>query len=166
MPATRRTVRDGLVVGLIGYAAVAIFYIAFDLLAARGTLFTINLLGQAVFRGLRDQGVLNFPLALDMTAIVAYNALHLVIALAIGLVVAGLVDFAERNPARRDTVRFVIIVGFFVTVAAVGGLTAPMRPLLPWWSIVVANALATALAGTYFVSRHPGLWRRLALVRV
>ena len=108
MPATRRTVRDGLVVGLNGYAAVAIFYIAFDLLAARGTLFTINLLGQAVFRGLRDQGVLNFPLALDMTAIVAYNALHLVIALAIGLVVAGLVDFAERNPARRDTVRFVI----------------------------------------------------------
>ena len=34
------------------------FYAAFDVLAARGTLYTVNLLGMAVFKGLRDPSVL------------------------------------------------------------------------------------------------------------
>jgi hypothetical protein len=53
VPASR-TMREGIVVGLIAYASVAVFYSAFDLLAARGTLYTVDLLGKAVFRGLRD----------------------------------------------------------------------------------------------------------------
>jgi len=162
--ADHRTTRDGIVVGLIGYAAVAVFYSVFDQLAARPPLYTVDLLGKAVFRGLRDPGVLFFPLQADVAAIFWYNALHLVIALAIGLVVTALVASAERHPSRRSLVRFVIAAGFIVTVIAVGVLTAPMRPVLPWWSIVLANALATLLAGAYLVRQRPGLWRRLALV--
>lgn len=44
------TIGQGLIVGLIGYAAVAVFYTVFDLLAARGSLFTVDLLGKAFFR--------------------------------------------------------------------------------------------------------------------
>ena len=164
MAAPRRTIRDGIVVGLIGYAAVAVFYSVFDQLAARPPLYTVDLLGKAVFRGLRDPGVLFFPLQSDVAAIFWYNALHFVIALVIGLIVTSLVASAEQHPSRRSLVRFVIAAGFLVTVIVVGVLTAPMRPVLPWWSIVVANALATLLAGTYLVRQRPGLWRRLALV--
>jgi hypothetical protein len=39
-----RWMRDGVVAGLIAYAAVALFYSALDLLANRGTLLTVNLL--------------------------------------------------------------------------------------------------------------------------
>ena len=159
----RRTITDGLVVGLIGYAAVAVFYSMFDLLASRGTLYTVNLLGQALFRGLRDPAVLMFPLAPDMGAIFAYNALHLAVAIVIGLVVTALIGMAERDPSRRGFVRVVIILGFFVTVTAVGTLTTPIRPLIPMWSVVVANALAMILAGAYLLRRRPGLWQRLAL---
>ena len=91
MTTARRTVRDGIVVGLIGYVSVAAWYSVFDLLAARRTLYTVNLLGEAVFRGLRDPGVLQYPIHLDMPAIFLYNALHLVIALAVGLIVTRLV---------------------------------------------------------------------------
>ena len=161
----QRTLLDGITVGLIGYAAVAIFYSTFDFLAARGMLHTVNVLGQAVFRDLRDPAVLRFPMTLDRSAIVAYNALHLVLALAIGLTVMTLVAVAERNPKHRRPVRFVIIAGFAVTVVIVGLLTSGMRPLLPWWSIVVANAFATLLAGAWLVRRRPGLWERLALAR-
>ncbi len=148
-------------VGLIAYAAVAIFYTAFDVLAARGAFHTINVLGRAVFRGLRDPGVLLLPVPLDFTAIFWYNALHLVLSLVIGLIVVSLVHDAERNPGHARVVLAVIIAGFVVTVLAVGALTAPMRPVLPWWSIVVANGCATLFAGIWLVRKHPGLWGRL-----
>ena len=69
MTTGKRTVREGLVVGIIGYAAVAVFYAVFDFLAARGGLYTVNLLGRAVFRGLRDPAVLQLPLPADPGAI-------------------------------------------------------------------------------------------------
>ena len=160
-----RTIRDGVLVGLIGYAAVAVFYSAFDFLAARGPLYTVNLLGRTVFRGLRDPGILYFPVDLDATAILLYNALHLALALAIGLIVVSLVALGEDEPARRRAVRLVIVAGFVVTIGAVGLLTSSIRPLLPWWSIVSANTLAVLLAGAYLIRRRPGLWRRQALLQ-
>jgi hypothetical protein len=161
MTPMNRVARHGLVVGLIAYASVAVFYAVFDVLAARGPLYTVDLLGKAVFRGLRDPAVLGFPIHHDLTAIAAYNGLHLVISLTIGLIVTGLVEVSERQPARARAVLFVIVAGFVFTIAAVGWLTSPMRPVLPWWSIVVANALAVLLAGAYLLRERPGTWGRL-----
>lgn len=152
------SIREGLIVGLIAYAAVAVFYGAFDLLAARGALYTVDLLGRAVFRGLRDPAVLQFPLAVDPGAIFWYNAFHLVVSLAIGLVVTSLLFEAERRPAHAPRILAVIAAGFGITVLGVGFVTTGIRPLLPWWSIVVANMLATFAAGLYLVWRHPA-WR-------
>jgi hypothetical protein len=150
-----------LVVGLIAYAAVAAFYAAFDLLAARGALYTLDLLGKVVFRGLRDPTVLQLPLQYDLGAMAWYNGLHLEISLAIGFIVTGLVAHAERQPARAHLVGLIIIMGFVVTILGVGLLTSPVRSVLPWWSVVAANALSVLLAGWYLVQQHPGLWRRL-----
>jgi protein-S-isoprenylcysteine O-methyltransferase Ste14 len=121
-------------------------------------------LGRAVFRGLRDPSVLQFPVDIDRGAILAYNALHLTVAMAIGFVVAVLIVFGEQNAPQRRLVRFMIGAGYVVTVAMVGLLTAPMRDLLPWWSIIVANAMAVVWAGAYLLAKHPGLWQRIALV--
>ncbi len=165
MSTDRRTVRDGVVVGLIGFAAVALFYLAFDFLAARGPLHTVNLLGRSVFGGLRGAAVLRFPVELDNTAILEYSVLHLVVAIVVGLIVAWLVDVGDRNPAQRRTVRFIILAGYLFTVAAVGFLTMPMRDLLPWWSIILANALAMLVGGAYLVSQRPGLLGRLTVLR-
>ena len=161
MAQATRTVREGLVVGIIAYVAVAAFYALFDFLAARGPLYTLNLLGQAVFRGLRDPAVLELPIRSDREAMVRYNALHLALSLAIGLVVTWLASQAERHPARAHLAGLAIVAGFFITILGVGLLTAPIRPVLPWWSIVVANTLSVLLAGWYLVRKHPGIWRRL-----
>lgn len=161
MASLRRDTRDGLVVGLIAYAAVAAFYSAFDFLAARGTLYTVNLLGQAAFRGLRDPGVLYTPMALDFTAVFLYNGLHLLLSLAIGLVVMRFVGLAEGRPALAWPMLLLIVAGFVVTIVGVGMLSTPIRPVLPWWSIVVANTLAVALAAVYVMRRRPGVLGRL-----
>lgn len=166
MTPVSRPLREGLVVGFVAYAAVAVFYAAFDLLAARGALYTVNLLGQAVFRGIRDPAVIQLPVPLDTGAIFTYNALHLFVSLAIGVIVVQLVARAERKPAQGRLMLAVIVAGFVVTILAVGFLTRSIRPVLPWWSIVVANALAVLLAASYLLRRHPGIWRRLALQEV
>ena len=155
MPANDRTFRDGLTVGLIAYAAVALFYSAFDLLAARGTLFTLDMLGKAMFRGVRDPSVLQFPDQLDVSSIFWYNGLHLVASLAIGLIVVSLVAYGERHRSRLALVMLMIVAGGVVTVLAIGAMTQDMRPVLPWWSITVANVLASLLAGAYLLRKHP-----------
>jgi hypothetical protein len=156
-----RTTRTGFIVGLFAYASVALFYSIFDFLAARGTLYTVNLLGRSVFGGLRDAGVLHLPVRLEPLAIIAYNGLHLALSLAIGLVVVRLVAHAERDPAHARLMLSIIVLGFFGTILAVGLISAPIRPVLPWWSIVVANTLAVGVAAVYLVRTHPGLGRRL-----
>ncbi len=156
-----RTTREGLIVGLIAYVSVAAFYSGFDLLAARGTLYTVDLLGKVVFRGLRDPGILLLPFSPDLTSIFWYNALHLFLSLVIGLIVTGLVWRADRSPAQAPLAGLIIVLGFLVTILGVGWLTTPWRPVLPWWSIVVANTLASFLAGVYLLRKHRGLWRRL-----
>lgn len=160
MPSARRTLREGLIVGLTAYAAVAVFYSIIDLLAARGAFFTVDMLGKAVFRGLRDPGVLFFPQQLDPMAIFLYNALHLVVSLVIGVFVTSLVVRAEARPAQRPLILTAIVAGGVVTVFAVDRVTSAMHAVLPFWSIVVANVLAAVLGGLYLLSRHPSLWSR------
>ena len=161
MNSSNRTIRDGLVVGLIAYAVVALFYSVFDFLASRGTFYTVDLLGKAMFRGLRDPAVLMFPVARDATAILLYNGFHLVTSLAIGILVTALVGHAERHPSQALLVVVMIVAGGVLTMFGVGYLTDPIRPLLPWWSIVTANILAAVLAGAYLLRRRPGLWQRI-----
>jgi hypothetical protein len=147
--------------GLIASVAVAFFYAVFDVLAARGKLYTVDLLGKALFQDLRDPSILLLPVEPDTRVIMLYNAVHLAISLAIGLTVAWLVGYAERHPRSARFITAIIIGGFFVTIIATGMLTAPFRALLPWWSIVVANALAVLFAGSYLVRRRPGVFGRL-----
>lgn len=162
MSTGRRVVRDGLVVGLIGYAAVALFYSFFDVLAARGPVFTVNMLGRALFRGVRDPAILLFPVTIDRGALLAYNAVHLVVALAVGVFVTTLVARADEDPSRRRWTAAVLVAGGVATILAVGLLSAPIRPLLPWWSIVVANVLAAVAAAAWLAHQRPGVWRRMA----
>jgi hypothetical protein len=153
--------REGVVVGLIASVSVAVFYAAFDLLAARGPLYTVNVMGRALFRELRHPSVLMLPLSLDWGSIATYSALHLLLSLGIGLTVVWLVSLAERSSSGSLPALMVIAGGFVITILVVGYISEPIRPVLPWWSIVVANSLSVTLAGTYLLRRHPGLWGRI-----
>lgn len=162
MPANaRQGFRDGLVIGLIAYVVVAVFYGAFDFLAARGPLYTVNVLGQAVFGSLRSPEELQLPLRFSWSGIFWYNAVHLVVSLAIGQVVLALIELAERDPGRSGFAFTILAAGFVTTIVGVGVGTAPIRPVLPWWSIVVANAAAVVVSAGYVVARRPGVWRAL-----
>jgi hypothetical protein len=52
-----------------------------------------------------------------------------------------------------------LVAGGVATILAVGYLTAPLRLLLPWWSIVVANAMAVAVVGADLLRQHGAVGR-------
>jgi hypothetical protein len=153
--------REGLIVGVIGYGAVAVFYTLFDLLAGRGWVFTLDLLGKVLFRGVRDPAVLQLPMQPDLGAMFVYNLLHLAISLAVGLFVAGLVARAERRPRIGYSMLLVLVAGYLITVAAIAVLARDIAPLLPLWSIVIVNTLAAIGGGLFLWHAHPDLWRRV-----
>lgn len=161
MGGNARTVREGLVVGLIGYASVAAFFTLFDVLAGRGPTFTLNLLGKVVFRGARDPSILTLPIPADATAMVLYNFFHLFVALAVGSFVAWLVARVEAEPRRGRVAAAVVLGGYAVTVAAVGWLSRGIAPLVPFWTVVVVNTLAAVGGGLFLWRAHPGLWGRI-----
>jgi len=157
MPADTHPWRAGLAVGLLGYAAVAAFYALFDVVAARGTLFTVNMLSRSLFLGAPDPSLLQFPVDNWLAGIFWYNAVHLVISLGVGLFVVGLLEHVRRRPARAAVAMATIVAGYIVTIVVVGLLSRTIRPVLPWWSIVVVNSGAAALGGAYLLRRRPAL---------
>lgn len=161
MARSESPVREGVVVGLIGFAVVAVFYTLFDLLAGQGFGFTLNLLGEVVFRGVRDPAVLQLPMPLDVGAMVAYNFLHLFISVGVGLFVAWLVDRVEEKPSLGTSVLVILLAGYVVTVAAVAVFARDVAPLLPLWTVVTVNTLAALGGVIYLWTAHPDLWGRL-----
>jgi len=157
MGLSAKTIKEGLIIGLIGYATVALLYVLFDLLTARGFLYTVDLLGKAMFRELPEAVFLAAPASLDMLAIFYYNAFHLVISLVIGLIIISFVDYTDNQPAQGQFVLFTLFVGFVLTVVLVAFLTSPISSLLPWWSIVIANLLSVVAAAWYLLKKHPGI---------
>jgi hypothetical protein len=93
-------------------------------------------------------------MAIDLTAVALYTILHLVVALLIGLVVAWLAAQLEGPPAQTRLAVLVIVAAFFVTIFGIGMVSSPIKALLPWWSVVLANVLAVVVAGAYLLGRH------------
>lgn len=157
MAQARAYIREGLIVGAVGYVVVAAFFTVFDLLAGRGVAFTLNLLGKMVFRGIRDPAILQLPIAPDMAAMAAYNFLHLVLSLVVGTLVAWLATQVDERPALRFPVLGVLVAGYVATIALVTIFVGEASQLLPWWTIVTVNTLAALSGGAYLLRAHPTL---------
>ena len=144
---SRNVLSQGLKAGLIGAAAVALWFLALD--AIRGQmLFTPAALGSALFLGATRAEEVEITFGI----VALYTVLHVAAFLALGVLVAALIRAAEREPP--------LLLGavlLFVTLeAGIIGLIAIAAAWLldvhAWWSFGVANILAAVGMGAY-------LWR-------
>ena len=150
--------RDGALVGLVGAATVALWFLVYD--AATGTPFqTPALLGAALFHGLRDAG----DLVIRPRLVAAYTALHVGVFIAFGISVAGLFALADRDRRVLFGV-FMLFCCFEVFAVALGPVIREiLGHAVPAWPFLVANALATVtMLGVMF--RHSGRSARELLV--
>lgn len=153
-PERSRVLTEGFLAGLIGYAVVVIFFALVNLLGDRSIFHTAALLG----RGLT--GLSAGASGVEAGPILAYNAIHLLAFLAIGLGAAWLVRATDRR-IELWFVAFFVGVSGVVFVMTFFLLAVPTMRSLPWWSIAASNLAAAFGMGSFLLRRHPGLWRRV-----
>ena len=146
----RSIIGEGIVVGLLGATAVAVWFLLYDL-AAGAPFRTPALLGATIFDGLLDPAALVITPAL----VLKYTVLHGLAFLVFGIAVAclfALVDY-ERRVLFAVFMLFccfeVFLVGMVLTLAE------RLLEELPIWSILGANLLAAVvMLGFLFRSHH------------
>ena len=151
-----RIVREGIVAGLIGAAAVAILILVFDV-AGGAPLQSPAILGSVIFKGIRDPSLVT----VSAGTVVGYTIVHGLGFIAVGLIAAFLVATAEREPAMVMAllIFFAAFEVFFLALIAFWAL--PVLGVLAWWEILAGNLVASAAMLYYFHRRHEGLARSL-----
>ena len=152
---------EGIVAGLIGYATVAILIGVIDVAQGRSFFFTAAMLGEAAFYGLTDPAnVVVWP-----GAVFAYNGVHLLGFLFIGMSAVWLAYLAEKGAE----LWYVGLVLFLLVVAHACGavllLTEGMRAVMPAWVIAVPTLVGLAAMTLYLLVSRPGLRQELTTWR-
>jgi hypothetical protein len=140
---------EGVVAGVIGAAAVAVWFFAID--AIRGEpLRTPKLLGIALLRQ-PDPG----------SAVLAYTLLHGLAFVIFGILGAFLVAAAERQPVILCALIIVFTAFEIFFFGAVVILASWILDYVAGWTIFLGNLLAAAAMLAYYFRGHRTLARRL-----
>jgi hypothetical protein len=151
-----RTLRRGLVAGLLGASAVALSFLIIDILF-RQALFTPAALGSALFHGAAGPA----EIQIDMATVLSYTALHLIAFFGIGLAAAALVEQAEYHPALLLGIALVFITFEALFIGLVAIFAAWILDTIGWWNVLIGNLIATLTMVGYLAREHPALWRIL-----
>ena len=152
-----RILTEGLIAGFIGFATTVLVYGLVNVATGRSFFHTAALLGSAV---------LGTPISpADLAApgpIIAYNGIHLIAFIAIGLGAAWLVSETELHPGMWYLAFYLLLTVFFVGLVIIRVVAAPVVEELPWgWPVIWVNLAAAVLMGLYLWRAHPRLWREL-----
>jgi hypothetical protein len=146
---------DGVRAGLVGSAAIALWFLVLDVLWGR-PFFTPAVLGTALFEG---SGALATPeaLSISLETVVAFTFVHVLVFLIFGVLAARLLELAERDAHFGFGIVLLFVVfeaGFIVACAA---FAEPVLQALAWPAVVIGNLLAAAAMGVSLRRRHPKL---------
>lgn len=150
-------VRDGVVAGVIGATAVAIWFLLVDTIAGH-PLYTPRVLGTALFSILGPIGGEGAGVH-----IIAYTIFHYAAFILIGLLASIIVHLADREP----TVLAGLLILFVAFELGFYGFTALLSVALPigalaWYQVAVGNLIAALLMGAYLWRTNPALTEHFA----
>jgi hypothetical protein len=149
---------DAFYSGAIGGSAVALYFLAVDLLNGQ-PLFTPSLMGSVLFEGASAAAVSG--VRLDMVAY--YSVVHFVAFGALG----GAISVSVHEVELRARHPLLVLIGLFALFElgffAVASLLLPgvVERLGPWQVAAANFAAAAAIAVFLMISHQPQAWRRL-----
>lgn len=149
------TYTEGIVAGVIGALAVAIWFLILDTLNGR-PLYTPTVLGTALFRageGIQPPGALS--VSWEMTLM--YTWIHILSFCVIGGIAAQMLEWAEKNPNLGFGILLLFVILEFGFVVAAFLFAEPVLHALAWPAVLIGNLLAAGAMGGYFWQRHPHL---------
>ncbi len=151
--------REGVVGGIVGALALAIWFLVTDAMAGRPFL-TPALLGARVFQGASAVEA-GFPQPAALL-IAGYSIVHGLAFVGAGLMIAHAMAIFERTPPLLIAGFFFLVVFFeFVYYTFVLAVVEPALEILNWPILLIGNLIAVLAMASYFWRRHSDLLRRL-----
>ncbi len=146
---------EGLLAGVVGAAAIALWFLALDGVKGR-PFYTPTVLGTALFRG---GAGLQSPetLPIDFEMVLSFTWVHVLAFLIIGVGASRLLGIAERNPSFGFGIVLLFVVFEFGFLLACMLFAEPVLRALTWPEVLVGNLLAAAAMAAVFWRRHPRL---------
>jgi hypothetical protein len=153
----RHTIRrDGIVAGLLGATAVAVWFFVGDLIRQQPFRTPIGLgrgLLSVLGPGKDDSAVV---------LVIGYTIFHYLAFIAVGLFAAMIVHLAEREPSVLAGALILFVateIGFYALSAVLA--ESPFFGTLSWIQVSLGNLIAAVVMGTYLWRTHPELKREL-----
>ena len=147
--------KEGIIAGVLGALAVALWFLAVDVIHGR-PFYTPTVLGTALFgRGVWPSTLETIAPSFEMVAM--FSWVHLLAFAVLGVIVAQLIAKIETNPSLGSgfVLLFVILEACFTVAVMI--VAEPVLRTLTWAAIMIANLLAAAAMAGYFWFRHPSL---------
>lgn len=146
--------REGVAAGLLGALTVAVLFLARDLLLGV-PLLTPSVLGQVVLQGasvpVTDRALPG--------AVAGYTAVHIILFVIFGMLLAG----AARTATAQPSFRFAVVMLFIFFEFFFSGIAymyfEATSALFPLTLVLLANLLALAVMAWYLWRHHPALRR-------
>lgn len=147
----RKTAVQGLVAGLIGYAAVALFFAAENLIAGRPLLFTAAGLGSL----LAPAEGWSSTVGVAAAPAIAFNGVHMFLSVCVGMTTSWLVYEAEEHHEFWYILLLLFVALYLFGVLVFGVIGAELLGVLSWGSALAGNAawLLPVLAYLFWVHR-------------
>jgi hypothetical protein len=152
--ARERVYEEGIVAGLLGAGAVAVWFLLLDSLAGQ-PLRTPAMLGTAIFGG--GGGAASPSRAALVEPVILYTWVHGLVFCVIGGLAANLLAVAERRPNAGFGILLLFVAFEFGFLVVTLLFAEPVLRALTWPAILVGNLLAAAAMSAYFWRRHPQL---------
>ena len=153
----RTVIREGVMAGVIGATAVAVWFLVVDMLAGHA-LYTPQVLGRYALSVLG-------PAPMPDSALVVvglYTLLHYAVFVLIGILASAVLRAGERSaPVLAGAL--ILFIAFEVAFYGFTALLSQFDALgtLAWYQIGAANLIAAVLMGAYFWRAHPAVGERL-----
>ncbi len=149
-PDRARVLSEGLITGLTGYAVIVLFYGILNVVTGQSFFSTAAHLGAGLTSSSGSGGAVG--------AVLAFNGLHVVAFLLVGLAAAWMVMQTERHPSFFVLALFIGVAGLFAIMAGFLSFAARSGIELPIGSVFAANLLAGVAMGAYLLKSHPRMW--------
>ena len=149
--------RDGVIAGVIGATAVAVWFFIVDLIAGH-PLFTPDTLGRALFS-------VTGPVGLHQRAafIAAYTVFHYAAFIVAGIAAATVVDKAGEEPSLVlfGVLLFVAFEIWFYAFVAILQQSTPLGALA-WYQVLIGNVIAAVAMVWYLWRTRPAINQQFA----
>lgn len=155
---TKLVLTGGLYAALIGYGTVVVLVAALNMVVGRSPFHTAALFGSVIFYGLEDPA----GLTIAPGPVLAYNMLHMLVFLALGMLASYLVTLAEKYPTAQYFILVVLLAVGFHIFAGLLFFAGPLLGRNAWLIVGAGTIVAAILMGWYLFRLHPALKRELA----